>query len=84
MDSSRQRRCLVYIISKSVQNTHYNPTIIRKSFASNLVLKKVNIKVIQELMGHINCETTLKYYIHFSDSEIEKIWKETNPYGNNN
>jgi len=60
---------------------HYNPTVLRKSFCTHLVKRKVNIIAIQNLMGHERCETTLTYYVQLSDAEVEKIWKETNPYG---
>ena len=66
-------------ISKDV---HRNATITRKSFVSHLVRKKVNIEVIRDLLGHENCETTVRYYVHFSTEDLEKIWKESNPYGN--
>lgn len=65
-------------ISKDI---HCNATITRKSFSSHLVRKKVNIEAIRDLLGHENCETTLKYYVHFSTENLEKIWKESNPYG---
>jgi len=67
------------LISKDV---HHNTTITRKSFASHLVRKKINIEVIRDLLGHENCETTVRYYVHFSTEDLEKIWKESNPYGN--
>jgi len=60
---------------------NYNATITRKSFSSHLVRKKVNIEAIRDLLGHENCETTLKYYVHFSVADLEKTWKESNPYG---
>ena len=47
----------------------------------HLVRKKVNIEMIRDLLGHENCETTVKYYVHFSTEDLEKIWKESNPYG---
>ena len=59
----------------------YNATITRKSFASHLVRKKVNIEAIRDLLGHENCETTIRYYVYFSTEDLEKIWKESNPYG---
>ena len=62
-------------------NDHYNATITRKSFSSHLVRKKVNIEAIRDLLGHENCETTIKYYVHFATEDLEKIWKESNPYG---
>lgn len=68
-------------ISKDIQ---YNATIIRKSFSSHLVRKKVNIEAIRDLLGHENCETTLRYYVHFSTEDLGKIWRESNPYGHRN
>ena len=60
----------------------YNATITRKTFTSHLVRKKVNIEAIRSMLGHENCETTLRYYVHYSTSDLEKTWKEANPYGN--
>jgi integrase/recombinase XerD len=71
------RRYSIFI-SRSIL---YNATITRKSFSSHLVRKKVNIEAIRDLLGHENCETTLRYYVHFSTGNLEKIWKESNPYG---
>ena len=42
------------------EDVHYNATITRKSFSSHLARKKVNIEAIRNLLGHENCETTLK------------------------
>ena len=60
----------------------YSPTSLRKSFCTHLVHKKVNLSAIQHLMGHEKCDTTLTYYVQLSDAELQKTWKETNPYGN--
>jgi site-specific recombinase XerD len=60
----------------------YNPTLLRKSFCTHLVHKKVNLSAIQHLMGHEKCDTTLTYYVQLSCAELQKTWKETNPYGN--
>ncbi len=61
--------------------TQYNPTSLRKSFCTHLVHQKVNISAIQHLMGHEKCDTTLTYYVQLSGAELQKTWKETNPYG---
>ena len=53
----------------------------RHLFLSHLVRKKVNIEAIRDLLGHENCETTLRYYVYFSTEDLEKIRKESNPYG---
>jgi len=79
-------KAIAWIITKYSafisKDAHRNATITRKSFASHLVRKKVNIEVIRDLLGHENCETTVRYYVHFSTEDLEKIWKESNPYGN--
>ena len=64
------------------EDTLCNPTITRKSFASQLVYKKVNTEAIRVVLGHKRAETTLRYYVHFSALKLEKTWKETNPYAN--
>jgi site-specific recombinase XerD len=59
----------------------YNSTITRKTFSSHLVKNKISVKAVQKLLGHENCEITLRYYIHFSTSDLQETWKETTPYG---
>ncbi len=60
----------------------YNATVLRKSFCTHLVQKKVNLTAIQQLLGHEKCETTLTYYVQLSEEQLKRTWKETNPYGN--
>ena len=65
-----------------IQNgTQYNATVLRKSFCTHLVQKKVNLSAIQQLLGHEKCETTLTYYVRLSEEQLQRTWKETNPYG---
>jgi len=61
--------------------TKYNPTVLRKAFCTHLVEKKVNLTAVQRLLGHEQCETTLKYYVQLSAQQLEKTFKETTPYG---
>jgi site-specific recombinase XerD len=73
-----------YIFSKYnsfiSKNAHCTSTMTRKSFASHLVKKRVNIEAIRNLLGHEDCETTLKYYVHIDPDQLKSTWKETNPY----
>ena len=59
----------------------YNATVLRKSFCTHLVQKKVNLPAIQQLLGHEKCETTLTYYVRLSAEQLQRTWKDTNPYG---
>ena len=56
-----------------------SPHRFRHSFASNLVISDVNLKVVQTLMRHADIQTTLNIYSHLVDaklgSEMEKMFK---------
>jgi integrase/recombinase XerC len=70
------RRYSKYAFNTFIANT----TNLRKSFTSYLVKKKIPIKAIQIMLGHENCEVTLKYYVHHSVDDLKITWKETTPY----
>lgn len=48
-----------------------SPHDLRHSFASNLLSSGTNIKVVQELLGHENLETTANY-LHIKEEERNK------------
>ncbi|MBO8161275.1 MAG: tyrosine-type recombinase/integrase [Thermosipho sp. (in: Bacteria)] len=45
-----------------------HPHTLRHSYATHLIRKGVNIKVVQELLGHTNLSTT-SIYLHVADQE---------------
>lgn len=45
---------------------------MRHTFASRLLKKKVDIKVISELLGHKDVSTTYDIYVHFIDNIVEE------------
>lgn len=55
IDAKKERREPVII-------PHFSCHILRHTFCSRLCENEVNIKVIQEIMGHANVETTLDIY----------------------
>lgn len=40
---------------------HVHPHMLRHTYASHLVLKGVNLRVVQELLGHASLEMTMRY-----------------------
>lgn len=45
------------------------PHSLRRSFATNLIRSKIDIKVVSNLLGHANINTTARY-IHLTEDEI--------------
>ncbi len=59
-----------------------SPHVFRHSFATKLCHKKVNLRVLQELLGHSDISTT-EIYIETADSEIIDFVKNNHPMGDN-
>ena len=65
----------------NIDETRVSPHVLRHSFATNLVNKKINLRVVQELLGHSDISTT-EIYIDTMDSEIIDFVKEHHPMSN--
>lgn len=63
---------------KSGFNLHLHPHILRHSFATNLINNGLDIRVIQELLGHENIKTT-SIYTHISYEELKRDYDEHFP-----
>lgn len=65
----------INIIIKKIGINYFNKNIsahsLRRSYATNLLRKKVDIKTVSILMGHSNINTTSKY-IYLTDDEIKE------------
>lgn len=47
---------------------HIHPHTLRHTFATHLIMNNVNVKIVQELLGHTNLSTT-SIYLHVADKE---------------
>lgn len=65
----------INLIVKKIGNEYFNkditPHSLRRSYATNLLRKQIDIKTISELMGHSNINTTSSY-IFLSHDEIKQ------------
>jgi integrase len=63
-----------YLAKLGIDYHIYHSRVFRHTFASYAVKKGVEVKALQELMGHANIETTYQYYIDADfDSQTQAI-----------
>ena len=58
-----------------------HPHLLRHSFASHLVDRGLDIRFVQELLGHVSVTTT-QIYLHSSPSSLVRIHQQCHPHGN--
>lgn len=51
---------------------HIHPHLARHTFATRCVENDMKPKVLQMILGHADITTTMKYYVHLSDEELQK------------
>lgn len=67
--SYKQLNKIIKKISLTIFKMILQPHDLRRSYATNLLRKGIDLKIVSELLGHNNINTTSKY-IHLSENEI--------------
>jgi site-specific recombinase XerD len=71
-------RKLIHQSTSSVLRRRITPHMFRHTFASLLLGNNVDIKIIQELLGHSSIATT-QIYLHFTTGRLKAVLKEFHP-----
>jgi len=64
--------------SNIVKNIH--PHVLRHSFATHLVNSGLDIRLVQEMLGHSNISTTQRY-THTNIENLRKVYMRAHPHG---
>ena len=73
------RNVLNSVVRGASLETHLSPHTMRHSFATHMLDHGVDIRIVQELLGHVSLSTT-QVYTHMTKERLKKLYKRYHPH----